>query len=92
LQYTGRNKLVLGNWLVLRHSARDHAGTFIVNSRNIVIENMNMYHNAGLGILSQYSSDLYFKNVNVIPNPAKNRILSGHDDGMHFSNCSGQIT
>ena len=92
LQYTGGHKPVLGNWLVLRHSARDHAGTFIINSRHIVIENMNMYHNAGLGILAQYSSDLYFKHVNVIPNPAKNRILSGHDDGMHFSNCSGQIT
>ncbi len=92
LQYAGAHKPVLGNWLVLRHSARDHAGTFIINSRNIVIENMNLYHCAGLGILSQYSSDLYFKNVNVIPNPAKNRILSGHDDGMHFSNCSEQIT
>jgi len=92
LQYSGAHKPVLGNWLVLRHSARDHAGTFITNSRNIVIENMNMYHNAGLGILSQYSADLDFKNVNVIPNPTKNRILSGHDDGMHFSNCSGQIT
>ncbi len=92
LQYPGGHKPVLGNWLVLRHSARDHAGTFIINSRHILIENMNMYHNAGLGILSQYSSDLYFRNVNVIPNPAKNRILSGHDDGMHFSNCSGQIT
>ena len=92
LQYTGSNKPVLGNWLVLRHSARDHAGTFIINSRNIVIENMTLYHCAGLGILSQYSSDLYFKHVNAIPNPAKNRILSGHDDGMHFSNCGGQIT
>ena len=92
LQYTGKHKPIMGNWLVLRHSARDHAGTFIINSSNVVIENMNMYHNAGLGILSQYSSDLYFKNVNVIPNAAKNRILSGHDDGMHFSNCSGQIT
>ena len=92
LQYTGVHKPIQGNLLVLRHSARDHAGTFIINSSYVIIENMNMYHNAGLGILSQYSSDLYFKNVNVIPNPAKNRILSGHDDGMHFSNCSGQIT
>ncbi|MGN6616919.1 MAG: right-handed parallel beta-helix repeat-containing protein [Ilyomonas sp.] len=92
LRYNGKNKPVKGNWLVLRHSARDHAGTFIVNSRNIVIENMNLYHCAGLGILSQYSTDLYFKQVNVVPNVSKNRILSGHDDGMHFSNCSGQIT
>ncbi|WP_018613944.1 alpha-1,3-galactosidase-related protein [Segetibacter koreensis] len=92
LQYTGKHKPLKGNWLVLRHSARDHAGTFIINSRNIVIENMNMYHCAGLGILSQYSGDLHFKKVNVVPNAAKNRILSGHDDGTHFSNCSGQIT
>ncbi len=92
LQYTGKHKPLKGNWLVLRHNARDHAGTFIVNSRNVVIENMNMYHCAGLGILSQYSRDLYFKRVNVVPNAARNRILSGHDDGMHFSNCNGQLT
>lgn len=91
LQYPGGGKPVQGNWLVLRHSARDHAGTFIIHSDNVHIEEVNMYHNCGLGILSQYSKNLYFKNVNVAPNPAKNRILSGHDDGMHFSNCSGQI-
>ena len=27
----------------------------------------------------------------MIPNPKKNRYLSGHDDGFHFSNCKGQI-
>jgi hypothetical protein len=51
-----------------------------------------MYHNCGLGILSQYSENMTFRRVNSVPNPAKNRILSGHDDGLHFSNCAGQIT
>lgn len=27
----------------------------------------------------------------MIPNPKKNRYLSGYDDGFHFSNCRGQI-
>jgi hypothetical protein len=27
----------------------------------------------------------------VVPNAAKGRYLSGHDDGAHFSNCRGQI-
>ena len=84
-------KPAAGNWLVLRHSARDHAGTFITDSRDVTISNMNMYHNAGLGILSQYSENLTFRKVNCVPNPAKNRILSGHDDGFHYSNCRGQI-
>jgi hypothetical protein len=92
LNYEFKRKPAKGNWLVLRHSSRDHAGTFIIDSRNVTILNMNMYHNAGLGILSQYSEHLTFRNVNCVPNLSKNRILSGHDDGFHYSNCKGLIT
>jgi hypothetical protein len=82
----------IGNYLALRHSARDHAGTFIVNSKNIQLENLSMFQNAGLGILSQYSENLSFTNVKCVPNPKKDRVFAGHDDGLHFSNCKGQIT
>ncbi|MBN8673858.1 MAG: alpha-1,3-galactosidase B [Chitinophagales bacterium] len=82
----------IGNYLALRHSARDHAGTFIRNSKNIRLENLNMFQNAGLGILSQYSENLSFRNVQCVPNPKKGRVFAGHDDGLHFSNCKGQIT
>ena len=92
LNYNFNRKPAKGNWLVLRHSARDHAGTFIIDSRDVTVENMNMYQNAGLGILSQYSENLTFRNVNCVPNLLKNRILSGHDDGFHYSNCKGLIT
>ena len=92
LNYAFKRLPAKGNFLVLRHSERDHAGIFITNSRNILIEDLNMYHNAGLGILSQYTENLTFRRVNSVPNPAKNRILSGHDDGLHFSNCAGKIT
>jgi hypothetical protein len=81
-----------GNYLVLRHSERDHSGIFIQGSRDIRIENLDMFHNAGLGILAQYSSNLTYRKVSVVPNPEKARILSGHDDGFHYSNCAGQIT
>lgn len=81
-----------GNYLVLRHSERDHSGVFITGSRNVLLEDLNMYHNAGLGILSQFAENLTFRRVNSVPNPARERILAGHDDGLHFSNCKGQIT
>ena len=81
----------IGNFLVLRHSARDHSGMFIYKSKNINIENVSVFHTAGLGILSQHSEDLFFVNVNMIPNYSKGRYLSGHDDGFHFSNCKGKI-
>jgi hypothetical protein len=92
LTYPFKRLPAKGNLLVLRHSARDHAGIFLTNSRNVLIEDLNMYHNAGLGILSQYTANLTFRRVNSVPNPQKNRILSGHDDGLHFSSCSGQIS
>jgi polygalacturonase len=92
LNYAFKRLPKKGNYLVLRHSERDHAGMFIIDSRNVLAEDINMYHNAGLGILSQFSEILTFRRVNSIPNPAKDRILAGHDDGFHYSNCKGQIT
>ncbi len=80
-----------GNYLVLRHSPRDHAGIFVWQSENIHLKNINVYHAAGLGCLSQYSRDLDYVNVNFIPNQKKNRYLSAHDDGFQISNCAGQI-
>ena len=92
MNYHFKRKPAVGNYLILRHSARDHAGTFITDSRNITIENMNMYQNCGLGILAQYSENLTFTGVNCVPNISKNRYFGGHDDGFHFSNCKAQIT
>ncbi len=92
LIYPFKRKPAVGNFLVLRHSDRDHAGIFICNSNNVNLYDINIYHTAGLGVLSQYAGDLTFRNVKVVPNPAKTRYLSGHDDGFHYSNCKGQIT
>jgi hypothetical protein len=92
INYKPGRKPGIGNYLTMRHSERGHAGTFIVNSKNVSLQNIHMYQNAGLGILSQYSENLSFKNVQCIPNPAKDRVFAGHDDGLHFSNCKGQIT
>lgn len=92
LNYAFKRLPAVNNYLVMRHSERDHSGIFIVESRNVTVEKLNMYHNAGLGILSQFSENLTFRGVNSIPNPVKDRILAGHDDGFHYSNCKGQIT
>jgi len=88
----GPQRPEVGNYLILRHSIRDHAGIFIYHSRDTRVENVEVYHTAGLGILSQYSENISMHRVKMVPNPNKNRYLSGHDDGFHFSNCRGQIS
>ncbi|ANQ48840.1 alpha-1,3-galactosidase B [Flammeovirga sp. MY04] len=80
-----------GNYWIMRHSTRDHAGIFSFHSKNVHIENVDVHHTAGLGILFQYTDNVVVKDVNIVPNPKKNRYLSGHDDGLHFMGCKGHI-
>jgi len=82
----------VGNYLIMRHNKRDHAGVFIQESNQVKLENVNVYHCAGLGVLAQFSRNLDYKNVRFMPNAAKNRYFSGHDDGFQVSNCAGKVT
>ena len=81
----------VGNFLIIRHSKRDHTGIFVQESQNIKLENVNVYHCAGLGVLAQFTRNLDYRNVRFMPNAVKNRYLSGHDDGFQVSNCAGQV-
>lgn len=86
-----KNFPAIGTIVVLRHSDRDHAGILVYHSKNTRMENIKLYHTCGLGILSQYSKDVTFNDVHIIPNASKGRVLSGHDDGFHFMGCSGLL-
>jgi hypothetical protein len=81
----------VGDVLVARHGVRDHAGTFILGSKNVSLSHVNYRHTSGLGVLSQYSADLKFQYVEVAEDPKSTRMFAGHDDGFHFSNCRGDI-
>ena len=81
-----------GNFLVLRHNERIHSGVFLFHSRDVEVRNVNLHNTGGLGVLSQFTENIRLDNTNVVPNAARGRYLSGHDDGAHFSNCRGQIT
>ncbi|MCX6996708.1 MAG: alpha-1,3-galactosidase B [Kiritimatiellaeota bacterium] len=80
-----------GNILIMRHSARDHAGVFILNCKDTVFESVNLFTSACLGILGQFSENITLKKTNVTPNYAKKRYQCGHADGFHVSNCRGKV-
>ena len=86
----GRRPAV-GNVLVLRHSERDHAGLFVVDSRDVTVENVSLHASAGLGLLAQFTENLTVRGFRAVPSKAR-RVLSGHDDGVHVSNCRGLVT
>jgi hypothetical protein len=80
-----------GNILVLRHHERTHAGVFILGSKGVTLEDVEVWGTAGLGILAQHSRDLTFRRTNVRPQPGTGLVCGPKDDGFHFSGCAGHI-
>lgn len=81
-----------GQVLILRHNPRKHAGIFLLNSRDVALTGIGLHHTGGLGILAQFCENVTVRDSEVVPNPEKDRHFSGHDDGVHVSNCRGQVT
>jgi len=81
-----------GQVLTIRDPIRDQVGAFINRSKNININNVSMYYMHGLGIVSQFSENLHYDSVYVMPRPESGRMIAAFADCMHFSGCKGQIT
>lgn len=81
-----------GDVLTIRDPNRDHAGAFINRSKNVELKNVTIYYMHGQAILSQFSENLHYDSVFVMPRPESGRVISAWADCMHFSGCKGQIT
>ncbi len=87
----GKTGLRAGEVLTFRDPYRDNVGVFIEQSRDVVLDNVDMYYMHGLGIVSQYSQNLRFIGVHIAPRPGSGRIVSAFADCFHFSGCKGSI-
>ena len=79
----------VGKTLTIRDPYRDHVGAFINLSKNVRLENITMHFMHGLGIVSQFSENLTYSGVKIIP--WRGRTIASFADGMHFSGCKGHI-
>lgn len=94
VRLTGDFKIppLVGNLLVLRHGARVHPGLFADNCTQIQLTHIHVRNTAGLGMLFQFCEHVDIRRIVFAPAPDSGRkVLSGHDDGLHFSNCRGKI-
>ncbi len=83
----------VGNIIVLRHNDRDHAGIFTEKCTNITIDDVTVHSCGGLGCLAQFCDTLTYRKVHFLPNiEAGRKVISGRDDGMHITCCSGVVT
>lgn len=79
-----------GNILVLRHGKRIHPGLLADHCSQFQVSAVTMHHCCGLGMLFQFCRGVTASQVVFSPSTGR-EIFSGHDDGLHFSNCSGHL-
>lgn len=81
----------VGNVLTIRDIIRDQVGMFICQSKNILLQDVQMHYMHGLGIISQYSENITMKRIKCFPRPESGRLLAASADMTHFSGCKGKI-
>jgi hypothetical protein len=74
-----------------RDITRDCAGIFIQRSKDILLSEVNIRFMHGMGIVSQFSENLLFDNLQVAPDNKSGRNCAAWADILHFSGCRGQI-
>lgn len=84
-------KGTIGNTLVFGAAARYNPAFTLSKCDGINIENVNIYHCGGMGVIAQSSKNIELKKVNVTPRPGSNRMISITADATHFVNCGGYI-
>jgi hypothetical protein len=81
----------IGNVLLLRHYPRLCPGIHIRQSRDTRIEQVEINHCGGMGVIAQFSENITVSNCAVRPPPGTDRLFSVTVDATHFVNCCGLI-
>jgi len=80
-----------GDVLTMRDPYRDNCGAFIHLSKDIQLEDLKMYFMHGLGIVSQFSQNIFLHKVAVAPKGNSGRVIASFADCFHFSGCRGLV-
>jgi hypothetical protein len=74
-----------------RDVLRDCAGIFMQYSQYLQLENVRINYMHGMGIVSQFCTNIRMKGLVVKPKDGTDRTCAAWADILHFSGCSGTI-
>ncbi len=90
--YTFRNHIPrVGNLLSIKHERRYVPAIAIDTSKNIILENINIYHAGTMGVVAQFSENITLDNVKVVLENGTHRVVSANADATHFVGCTGEL-
>lgn len=92
LEYGYRPSLKVGENYQFRSGSRDQVGSFIHKCENVKFNNMGFHYMHGLGIVSQYTKNIAFDNIDCTPRKETGRICASSADFLQVSGCSGLVS
>ncbi len=78
-----------GNYMLWHLGKRFAPGIFINESRQVTVENVQIHHCFGMGVLAELTRDITIRQLYITP--SEGRFNSAYADGVHFVECSGSI-
>lgn len=81
----------VGNILLLRHYPRLCPGIHLKQSRDVQLEQVELNHCGGMGLIAQFSENIGIDRCVVRPTSGTDRLFSVTVDACHFVNCRGLV-
>ncbi|SFB37127.1 Right handed beta helix region [Cohnella sp. OV330] len=78
--------------LQCRDGIRDQVGVFLLNSRDVTMEEVGLHFMHGLGVVGQYSERLAFSRLTLAPRPETGRTVAAFADFIHLMGCRDKIS
>lgn len=78
-------------WVGTFHYDRRNPGIFVNASKEITLDNINLYHALAMGVIAQTTENISLRKVRTILRKGSGRLLSVCADSTHFVNCRGKI-
>lgn len=75
----------------IAHSSRDVSSCFIIDSKNIRLENFRVLNGAGMGILGMYSENITLDGVKYFSDDRSHGIATNAADAVHLISCFGKV-
>ena len=79
----------VGNILVSTWNWRYNPAVFATDSRDILIQDVTLYHTSAMGFIGQVCHNITMERFNMVARPGSGRCMSVCADATHFVSCSG---
>ncbi len=64
----------------------------LFHNKNVTLQNVNVHHAGGMGLIGERCEDVTLNNFNVVLPPNSDRMVTTTADATHFVNCKGLLS